>query len=222
MSENEDESEDESLLDNFDIKEWINSFLGSFRGELESEDARQKFEQGNYEGPVILASNGKVIEEALEDIREIRQYKKASELGIEDEGKIKTIKVELDVPQDIEHMLKEFDNILAEVRTPIINEIKRRNRGPDKNPMLEEDEPIMTYIFEENAGSYGDVTIFGGAKALMFNLTDEYGYTEDERELIRKAHEVAADYNGVERHTLVEDVAIVPQFKHEDVEILED
>jgi hypothetical protein len=204
-----------------DIMESINEKLESFKGQVETSNDREDFEQGHYDGPIILASDDDVIFEAKTKIRDVRQQQKAIDVGIEDEEKIKKIEVELDVPDNTSVLLKEFDNILAEVRQPIVDELERREQGADKNPMVSDDEPIMTYIFERDAGAYGDVTIFGGAKALIFNLCDEYGYTEDERELIRKCHEVAAEKNGVERHTLIEDVVIAPQFKHEDVDIVE-
>lgn len=221
-SESDEKDEGGFSLDSFDdILELINSRLNDLLGSVESEGGRSDFEQGNYEGPVILASDPSVISEALKSIGNVKQHQKAIEHDIEEEEKRKKISVDLDVPDDTQTLLKEFDNILAEVRQPIVDEIERRQSGAEKNPMVDDDEPIMTYIFEKNAGAYGDVTIFGGAKALIFNLTEQYDYTEDERQLIRKCHEVAADRNGVERHTLIEDVAIAPQFKHEDIDIVE-
>lgn len=221
-ADSDNKGEDGISLGSLDeILEAINDRLNNIRGQFESNEGRSDFEQGNYDGPVVLASDPNVIREALEKIGNVRQHQKAIEHDIEEEEKRKKIGVDLDVPDDTETLLKEFDNILAEVRQPIVDEIERRQSGAEKNPMVDDDEPIMTYIFEKNAGAYGDVTIFGGAKALIFNLCEQYGYTEDERQLIRKCHEVAADRNGVERHTLIEDVAIAPQFKHEDIDIVE-
>lgn len=230
MSEAEEQQSSESTekdeggfsLDSFDdILELVNEKLSSLQGQFESEEKRADFEQGNYEGPVMLASDPSVISEALKSIGNVRQHHKAMEHDIEEEEKRKKIGVDLDVPDDTQTLLKEFDNILAEVRQPIVEEIERRQSGAEKNPMVDDNEPIMTYIFEKNAGAYGDVTILGGAKAVVFNLSEQYGYTEDERQLIRKCHEIAADRNGVERHTLIEDIAIAPQFKHEDIDIVE-
>jgi len=217
-TESSEESSDSSSIDS--ILGVINKRLNSLRGQFEETDERGDFEQGNYDGPVVLASDPEVVREAISKIRNIRQHQKAIEHDIEEDDKIRKISVDLNVPKDMQGLVKEFDNILAEVRQPIVEEIERRQEGAEKNPMVDDDEPIMTYIFEKDAGSYGDVTIFGGAKALVFNLCDEYGYTDDERELIRKCHEVAADKNGIERHTLIEDVAIAPQFKHEDIDVV--
>lgn len=224
MSEAESKNADESSAPqegsgfSFDeILEAVNDYIKDLQGRFESDDARERFEQGKYDGPIILASNPDVVQEAIERMVNVRQHKKAVELGYEEEEKINRIEVDMDIPEDTVNFVKEFDNILAEVRQPIVEEIEMREEGAEKNPMLEDKEPIMTYIFEKNAGAYGDVTILGGSKALVYNLCEQHGFTEDERELLRKCHEVAADKNGVERHTLVEDVVFAPQFKHEDV-----
>lgn len=216
--ENPEKTEDDGF--NFDyeeVLETINDYIKELQGRFESEGARERFEQGKYQGPIVLASDPEVVQEAIENMVNIRQQKKAVELGYEKDEKINRIEVNMDIPENTVEFVKEFDNILAEVRQPIVEEIENREEGADKNPMLEDKDPIMTYIFEKTAGAYGDVTILGGAKALIFNLAEQHGFTEDERELLRKCHEVAADKNGVERHTLVEDVVFAPQFKHEDV-----
>lgn len=200
------------------VQETIRDVLKNLQGQFDSDDARDRYEQGKYSGPIVLASDPKVVDEAVEKIVDVRQQLKAREVGIEDEDKISKIEVDLDVPEDYRRLLKEFDNILAEVRQPIVEELERRQSGAEKNPMVDDEEPIMTYVIEKNAGTYGDATLLGGSKAIIFNLTEQYGFTDDERELIRKAHGIAADKNGFERHTLVEDLAVIPQFQHDDVD----
>lgn len=200
------------------VQQTIRDVLKNLQGRFDSDEARERYEQGKYSGPIVLASDPEVVDQAVEKIVDVRQQLKAREVGIEDDDKISKIEVDLDVPQDYRRLLKEFDNILAEVRQPIVDELERRQSGAEKNPMVDDEEPIMTYVIEKNAGTYGDATLLGGSKAIIFNLTEQYGFTDDERELIRKAHEIAADKNGYERHTLVEDLAVIPQFQHDDVD----
>lgn len=233
MSSAESETDESSTDDSdsgrfdFDFNEFIDSLterVTSLQGRFEEDGSRDQFEQGGFDGPAVLASDESVVMEAVEKMKKPRQYQKARDVGIKDEEKVEKISVEMNIGTSGEvtldefvRIVKEFDNLLAEVRKPIVDEIKRRQGGAEKNPMVDDDEDIMTYIFEESAGEYGDVTIFGGGKSIVFSLCEKHGFTDDERELIRKAHEVAADRNGVERHSLVEDVLVAPKFKHEDL-----
>lgn len=204
------------------IRSSIRDLITDLQSEFDSDSARGKYEDGRYGGPITLASNQEVADEAIREIRDLHQRLKAEELGISDEKRIKRIEIDKDLPQEYQKLLKEFDNILAQVRGTIVDELHRRQQGDEKNPMVDSEEEIMTYLISENAGEYEDVTLLGGGKALVYNLCDKFGYTDDEREFILKAHEIAADKNGYERHTLVDSFLVVPQFQHKDIDVTEE
>ena len=165
-----------------------------------------------FDGPIVLPTDEKVVEKAMETLFKERRVEVAEKHGITDESEIKRISpdsVEIDIDQPV-YLIHEFTNELTRYRPKLIEEIKSRDGDENTNPMTDGKEPIIPYILKEEVGESINITVFGGSRMVIYNLCNKLGYSKDEREFILNASRVAAQKNGLHSHVLIEDVAFAP------------
>lgn len=169
----------------------------------------------------ITPTNRGVIDDAKEVLIRAEQEKKAREKG-EDQIKkiaekndmtydevVENLKVEFDIRRP-EDLIVEFGLALESIHDELVQRIDDRNGEEDVNPIIETEDPTMTQIVgKPNVGKYGNVTILHGGRNIIYHLSEQLGFNEDERELIQLAHRIAARRNGLHRFVLVNDIIMI-------------
>lgn len=160
---------------------------------------------------LVRPTDGDVVQDALEVLIRAEQERKYDELGISEQDEIEPeqLRVEFDIkkPEDV---VVEFGLALELLHDELIQRIDERNGDEKVNPIVETEPETMTQIVgEPNVGAYNDITILHGARNILYNLSEELGFNEHERELIQLAHRVAARRNGLHRFVLVNDVLLI-------------
>jgi hypothetical protein len=160
---------------------------------------------------LIRPTDPEVVSDALEVLIRAEQERKYKELGITEKDQVEPqqLKVEFDIkkPEDV---VVEFGLALELLHDELVERIQERNGDEKVNPIVEtEPETMCQVVGEPRIGKYGDITMLHGARNILYNLSEELGYNEHERELIQLAHRVAARRNGLHRFVLVNDVVMI-------------
>lgn len=136
---------------------------------------------------IIKASNEEVVDNAHKKIKE--QY---SSLSYEN-------------PRSV---VMEGELILANMRDEIVNkidEITKKERESKSGAEID----TMLYVVDRDAGR-SEFTIIGGAKSLIYNMSEQQDWTPEERDLFLQANKIAGNKNNLERHQILDVVAIIP------------
>lgn len=203
----EGESEDVKLQSRVD--KLVENFQEKIAG---GEFGDDMLSNSQFDGPIVLPTDEKVVEKAMETLFKERRLEVAEEHGITDESEIKRISpesVDINIEQPV-YLIHEFTNELTRYRPKLVDEIKSRDGDENTNPMTDGKDPIIPYILKEQVGSSINVTVFGGARMVIYNLCNKMNYTKDEREFILNASRVAAQKNGLHSHVLIDDTAFAP------------
>lgn len=190
----------EKLIDNLESK--ING---------KEQDVEEKYEEklGPLEGDVHLPFQQEVIDQAIKIMKNVRQEKKAEQLGVTDEEKIRRLKVEFDFSNPLNVLVK-FGIAAEQIHDELLSEVEERNTDDGvTNPIISTKDPTMTRVIAKNIGPINSITIFYGSRNVIYNLTDELGYTDDELNLVRLCNQIAAHRNGLHRYTMVDDVLLI-------------
>lgn len=160
---------------------------------------------------LIRPTDPDVVSDALEVLIRAEQERKYKDLGITEKDQVEPqqLKVEFDIkkPEDV---VVEFGLALELLHDELVERIQERNGDEKVNPIVEtEPETMCQVVGEPRIGKYGDITMLHGARNILYNLSEELGYNEHERELIQLAHRVAARRNGLHRFVLVNDVLMI-------------
>lgn len=183
------------------VSDWLQSIRDSYQdGEIEQEEEDDLF---------YHATDRVMANEGIERLVKKKQEEKAKRVGSPNPHLL-SVRLKIDHPYNL---LYSTEGLLYELKPYIIEELEERNIFEMKNPAAEEEsKENFTYIIEEEAGEETPGLVIGGASTIIYNIAESLNWTEDERELLRLAHQAAADKNGYERHTLVGDVLIIPVY----------
>ena len=180
------------------------------------------------EGELILPYDKEVIDQALIVMKKKKQEFYAEKLGIEDEEKIRRLKVEeLDeglrnVMNQQHKILIQFGIQLSQFHDDILQEIADRTEQDIQNPLKDVKEPIMARKIAVNIGPKKNITILYGARKIIYNLCDDLGFTTEQINFIRLCHNIAAKKNNLHLYTLAEDVAFIDSSLHKRVAVEDD
>lgn len=180
------------------------------------------------EGELILPYDKEVIDQALIVMKKKKQEFYAQKLGIEDEEKIRRLRVEkLDdglrqVMNQQHKILIQFGIQLAQFHDDILQEIEDRTEQDIQNPLKNVKEPIMARKIAVNIGPKKNITILYGARKIIYNLCDDLGFTTEQINFIRLCHNIAAKKNNLHLYTLAEDVVFIDSSLHKRVAVEDD
>lgn len=217
MSENDNSEEDQPELEGESEDVELQSRVDKLVENVKEKIAGDSFgddllSDSQFDGPIVLPTDEKVVEKAMETVFKERRLEVAEEHGITEESEIKRISpesVDINIDQPV-YLIHEFTNELTRYRPKLVEEIKARDGDENTNPMTDGQEPIIPYILKEKVGQSINVTVFGGSRMVIYNLCNKMDYTKDEREFILNASRVAAQKNGLHSHVLIDDVAFAP------------
>lgn len=170
---------------------------------------------------LITPTNRSVIDDAKEVLIRAEQERVAREKGQEQLEKIaerndmtveevvENLKVEFNIRRP-EDLIVEFGLALESIHDELVERIDERNSDEEINPIIESEDPTMAQIVgEPNVGKYKSTTIIQGGRNIIYHLSEQLGFNEDERELIQLTHRIAARRNGLHRFVLVNDVVFI-------------
>lgn len=184
------------------ISKWLKEIREKHRDSSKTTDSTV-LEDDVFRHPREVAVANKAIERLVRD----RQRKKARKVGSPNPHLL-PVELKIDNPYNL---LSSTEGLLYELKPYILDELEDRNIFEVKNPAAEDDDrENFTYIIDENAGEETPGVVIGGASTIIYNMAEELNWNEDERDLVKYAHQVAAESNGFERHTLVGEVLIIP------------
>lgn len=161
---------------------------------------------------LIRPTDEDVINDALEVLIRAEQNRKYEEWDLDSEDynlEPEQLKVEFDInkPEDV---IVEFGVALELLHDDIVRRTDERNGDEKVNPIVDTEDDTMTQVIgEPKIGAYNDITILHGSRNIIYNLSDELGFNDHERELIQLAHRIAARRNGLHRFVLVDDVVMI-------------
>lgn len=209
--DNDDPSSDTDEESNF-----LNNLIDQVTDYVEDTDSSKAREliserRSVLDQELIRPTDEDVVSDALEVLIRAEQQRKYEELRITEQDQIEPeqLRVEFDIknPEDV---VVEFGLALELLHDELVERIDERNGDEKVNPIVETEPETMTQIIgEPMIGKYGDITMVHGGRNILYNLSEDLGYNEHERELIQLAHRVAARRNGLHRFVLVNDVLML-------------
>lgn len=182
--------------------------ISKIREELEG-DQHDVGPADENKGPVRHPTDEDVVETATETLIDHKQRDRAHRMD-EDVEDHRVIEVQLDI-DDPMVAVHRFASALYERREDLLGYLYENSLFDAEGPSLEatEDE-LITYIIDERDDDPRPAAFLGGATPLRINLANRNDFTEDEKRLIKLAHEIAARENGYDRHLLLDEVIIIP------------
>lgn len=215
-----EESEDGDSED-INLTERVQQFLDSIQNRLNAEESLEDNRKDvdlsyDFDDPA-LPTDYDVYKEAMDLLVKQEQDRLAEEDGIEDEEIIRRRKVDLNLVSNSSprQTVIDFGLALEHIYPQLVQIVEERNQEEDVNPIMDSSPPTMTKLVAKNVGQYNNVTIFFGARNLIYNISAQLNLTNDERELVQKCHNVAAKRNNLHKYTLRDDVVIVDQLLSE-------
>lgn len=159
---------------------------------------------------IVEPTDPEVIKKAYQTFRRIKQEEKAQELGYSDnEELIQSTQVEVDLSKGFDELVYEFCVALELLHDDFVERIDMRNGDEKTNPIIETEEPTMTQIVQQEIGEENNITILHGARNIIYNLSEQLGYSPEERRFVQIVHRIAAKENQLYAHTVVDDVVII-------------
>lgn len=218
-SESVEEDEEKSNED-FSVTDRIRNFLDNVQSRLNQEDLNDSRKdvdlEYNFANPA-LPTDQEIVDQAIDEMVIERQDEIALREGITDEEIIRRRKVEFDFTSNSSYRntVINFGLALEYIYPDLITVVEERNKEEDVNPIMDDTPPTMTRLIAKNVGQYSNVTIFFGGRNIIYNVAEQLGLTNDERELVQKCHNIAAKKNNLHKYTLRDDVIIVDQLLSE-------
>jgi len=158
-------------------------------------------------GPVVHPDDPEIVEQAVAQLVEQKQKRKAEQADVESH---RNIEVEVDIG-DPTVVLNAFATRLYETSEELVGYLYQNSLFDVGGPSLEaDDEELITYIIEERTEDDRPAAFLGGAQPVRLNMAERADMTRDEAELVRHAHTIASEQNGYDRHLLLDDVIVVP------------
>lgn len=146
-----------------------------------------------------VPTDSDVIKEALSRVKATRA----------DEYKESPKSVELDIVDPGTVVNTSYD-FLGLLEADILSELDRIV-SLEENSVSGADIDTLVYVIIRGENNEKGVTVLGGAESLLRNACNFLECTEDEKELVLAAHEVAAERNKFDRHELLDSVAFIPR-----------
>lgn len=208
--------DDDPSSDTDEESNFLNDLIDNVTDYVEEDDGGQARDliserRSVLDQELIRPTDSDVVSDALEVLIRAEQERKYEELGISEKDQVEPqqLRVEFDIkkPEDV---IVEFGLALELLHDELVQRIDERNGDEKVNPIVETEPETMSQIIgEPRIGKYGDVTIIHGARNILYNLCEDLGYNEHERELIQLAHRVASRRNGLHRFVLVNDILML-------------
>lgn len=157
---------------------------------------------------VIHPFDERIIEMAVTELIEDRQQREISSMAFKP-GDYREIPIELDMDDPLAVVYR-FSKMLAVHHDSIVSYLSQVDLDY-KGPSLEADsDELFSYVIDTLEDGNRSAVIIGGGKAVRKNLVDAYGVSQDEADLVRRCHQLAARHNGFGEHTLLDEVLIIP------------
>lgn len=157
------------------------------------------------------SSDPSVLDDAIQELVRNRQDVQSSSMTYSpDDPRGLPVELEIDDPLTVVHR---FNKVLANERESIVEYLVEHSLEDTSGPSLEEsDEEIFSYIIEYRDADERPAFVIGGARMLRENICSVYGFTQDEGDLIKYAQLESAKRNGYDRHTLLDEVLLIPAY----------